>query len=623
MEDFEYSRLSLAENEIRLITLLPGRKTDQIKCEIVSRALEEITDNTAYETLSYCWGPLDATMKVHIYDGPLRMGSVWVKPNLHAALLVFRREKESRKMWIDAICIDQMSDEEKNMQVPLMRRIYEGATGVLIWLGEGSKDSDPATSLIRKLNKAATIAGPTITNINVMSSQDLTKLGLPPLSSRDYSSLLSLLESKWFFRAWVVQEVTVAKKATLFWGTSSTELNDLISGMDFALKLHLVFTIHPIANSILPIAVEVTAYRSGRCTLLGVLLRHRRSQATNPLDKVYAFIGLTENCTEPQAKIQVDYKQDVRTVYIDVARKVAAHDKSLDILSLPALPLGSGIDGLPSWVPDWSTPTEESAKQLRHIVGGETNSLANGEEANYRISEPFCATHTTLYRGAPLSSYEGAVLATRGHIVDTVAAAGDLFEGLYIAKNIRSVMRTVRGILRMRRTVSSWEDVAELHTHDGNDKYVSGEDTMDAFWQTLATGNFSERNKDELRLMYGYRRTRTHKIRRPSLAQAFFVASLLPVVSQIFKQPRADLLTQSRYLLFRRMIRTEGKKYLGLVSGDVRRGDEVWLLEGSKIPLVIRRQREGYGRLIGDAYIHGIMYGEAFRIDDCEDLILE
>jgi hypothetical protein len=76
MEDFEYSRLSLAENEIRLITLLPGRKTDQIKCEIVSRALEEITDNTAYETLSYCWGPLDATMKVHIYDGPLRMGSV-------------------------------------------------------------------------------------------------------------------------------------------------------------------------------------------------------------------------------------------------------------------------------------------------------------------------------------------------------------------------------------------------------------------------------------------------------------------------------------------------------------------------------------------------------------------
>ena len=209
-------------------------------------------------------------------------------------------------------------------------------------------------------------------------------------------------------------------------------------------------------------------------------------------------------------------------------------------------------------------------------------------------------------------------------MVDIVAAAGDLFEGLCIAKNFRSILRTVRSILRMRRTVSSWGDIAELHTHDGNDKYVSGGDTVDAFWQTLATGNFSEeRNKNELRQMYGYRRNRMHKMRRPSLTEAFFVASLLPTVSQLFKQPRADLLTQSRYLLFRRMIRTEGKRYLGLASGDVRRGDEVWLLEGSKVPLIIRRQREGYGRLIGDAYIHGIMYGEAFRIDDCEDLMLE
>ena len=46
----------------------------------------------------------------------------------------------------------------------------------------------------------------------------------------------------------------------------------------------------------------------------------------------------------------------------------------------------------------------------------------------------------------------------------------------------------------MRRIVSRWEKFAELHTHDGNDRYLSGEDTVDEFCQTLATGNFSERN---------------------------------------------------------------------------------------------------------------------------------
>jgi hypothetical protein len=46
-------------------------------------------------------------MKIYIYDGPLRMGTVLVKPNLYAALLVFRREKEARNLWTGAICIDQ------------------------------------------------------------------------------------------------------------------------------------------------------------------------------------------------------------------------------------------------------------------------------------------------------------------------------------------------------------------------------------------------------------------------------------------------------------------------------------------------------------------------------------
>ncbi|PMD19241.1 HET-domain-containing protein, partial [Hyaloscypha hepaticicola] len=135
MEPFEYSRLPVAQNEIRLITLLPGRKNDQIECELSIRKLEALADNTPYEALSYCWGTMGAAMKIHIYDGSSRIGIVLVTPTLHNALLVFRREQAARKLWIDAICIDQMNDKEKNLQIPLMRQIYGGSSGLLIWLG--------------------------------------------------------------------------------------------------------------------------------------------------------------------------------------------------------------------------------------------------------------------------------------------------------------------------------------------------------------------------------------------------------------------------------------------------------------------------------------------------------
>jgi hypothetical protein len=572
----------------------------------------------------------EATAKIHVYDegqGRSRVGSVAVKPNLHAALRVFRHETESRRLWIDAICIDQENDEEKSIQVGLMRRIYEGSSGVVVLLGAATKDSDPAISLVRKLKDAATIAGPIVPHINPVSSQDLAKYGLPSPLSRDYPSLLSLFEAEWFHRAWIVQEVAVAKKVTLFWGIYSADWNDFISGMEFARKACLAFTAHPAFNYLLPITAETEIYRAKKCTLLGVLLRHRQCQATIPKDKIYALLGLTEKSAEPQAKVQVDYKQDLRTVYLDAARKMAAYDKSLDILSLPALPFESSIKALPSWVPDWSIPTEANAEKLRQIYSSETNSLANKEEAEYRISKPFCATNDTLYSCPLLSSHQHSILATRGHIVDTVAAVGDPFEGIYVPRKLTSIIRCVRSVFRIRRTLSSWEDVAEFHTREESDIYANGETILDAFWQTLATGNLSEEDKGEerkklLRAEF-LQISKTRKKLGQGILWPMFIAFNQSFFSIFLKGQHSIHQPQSRYMLFRRMIRTDRQRYIGLVSGNVRQGDEVWLLEGSKVPLVIRKQTEGRGRFIGDGYIHGIMYGEAFKAGDCGDLMLE
>jgi hypothetical protein len=52
---------------------------------------------------------------------------------------------------------------------------------------------------------------------------------------------------------------------------------------------------------------------------------------------------------------------------------------------------------------------------------------------------------------------------------------------------------------------------------------------------------------------------------------------------------------------------------LGMGPTVLEAGDEVWILPGADVPLILRRSAssgEEY-RLVGEAYVHGIMQGEA------------
>jgi hypothetical protein len=87
---------------------------------------------------------------------------------------------------------------------------------------------------------------------------------------------------------------------------------------------------------------------------LAELLRmFRGQQASDPRDKVYAFIGMaSDSCGIP-----IDYKCSKRAVYIRTARSLRLHSGLLSVLlavESPDRPVASG-PVLPSWVPDWTT----------------------------------------------------------------------------------------------------------------------------------------------------------------------------------------------------------------------------------------------------------------------------
>jgi hypothetical protein len=65
----------------------------------------------------------------------------------------------------------------------------------------------------------------------------------------------------------------------------------------------------------------------------------------------------------------------------------------------------------------------------------------------------------------------------------------------------------------------------------------------------------------------------------------------------------------------RRFAVTE-KGYIALVPGCAIEGDQVCVFLGSGVPYILRPASEGRFLLVGDAYIHGIMDGEALEFDD-------
>lgn len=62
----------------------------------------------------------------------------------------------------------------------------------------------------------------------------------------------------------------------------------------------------------------------------------------------------------------------------------------------------------------------------------------------------------------------------------------------------------------------------------------------------------------------------------------------------------------------RSLFRTR-KGYVGIGAQSLCPLDEVWLLAGASVPFILRRcDNESY-ELVGEAYLHGVMHGEALE----------
>lgn len=85
-------------------------------------------------------------------------------------------------------------------------------------------------------------------------------------------------------------------------------------------------------------------------------------------------------------------------------------------------------------------------------------------------------------------------------------------------------------------------------------------------------------------------------------------------------QNDANVLKSKVHTLFKRQINmidnspkvlfTTDRGHLRHAKANVHKDDEIWVLAGASIPIILRPVDEATYRLVRDAYVHGIMYGE-------------
>ncbi|KAJ8118221.1 hypothetical protein ONZ43_g4038 [Nemania bipapillata] len=129
-----YPYRQLADNDIRLLIVLPGNGTLECRLHQMPLAKEPV-----FRALSYVWGSSGEMEEILLEGEPFK-----VTRNLYEALYQLRTEQPGPSLelgdpgdyfWIDAICLNQEDVEEKSLQVPRMMEIYQAACVVLIWLG--------------------------------------------------------------------------------------------------------------------------------------------------------------------------------------------------------------------------------------------------------------------------------------------------------------------------------------------------------------------------------------------------------------------------------------------------------------------------------------------------------
>lgn len=623
----------------------------------------DINDEIVYDCLSYTWGdPLDHQLSSPS-STPLAEPSpgqtvtldcgymVDITPNLFDALQHLSSNGYStgvvdpdsgrvkNYLWIDALCIDQSSTDEKNKQVSMMGRIYEKAQTVIIWLGREDEHLAGAAKVICRLSSFP----PKQARRRFQDIDDPELLETVGISQQQWVDYAAFLQRRWFGRIWVVQESFFSGNKEVWCGNRILPWSKLMNAAQLLDETHLdmvlkAYIINMLDKPKFKDSIKTKLFdnrlnnqqifgklskMSAKSLNLGQLLYFSRCfNATDPRDHIFAVLGMwdaSQICRGTSFQIKPDYDSPVADIYVHATYMAIYEARDLGMLGLVEDSTFRDDPELPSWVPDY---------RKGHRMLPLTNQVRSGTRSNrWKASDG-------LTWSRPLTSQWSRALPVEGLLVDVIEDVGPTYAEL----DSEFLLKDILGLL------------ANYPLHEYPSQRVS---PSEAFWRTIIQDTFREEPADnpvaraafvaaavgkmldleaetsavgnalrgvptsyqaQLDQLMSLREQTTQILSRLSTASPFdSIAQALTEKTPQSARDREDFEESFRIAYYgRRMFRTRGG-YFGITAQSLHRGDCVWILAGADTPFVLSRLRDDNWRVVGEAYVFGIMNGEVLN----------
>jgi hypothetical protein len=529
------------------------------------------------------------------------------------------RGEKPTLLWIDALCINQSNPEERNQEVRRMAEIYSEADEVLIWLGDSHNNSDLAMRFIPK-----------------MSSQSADQLIEDGRNGLSWVAFGALMRRPWFTRRWVIQEVAFARHATLCCGNhrvpwiqfceaiaifidkvdeikqtfhvrqqkislksirasileypakvypasvGSLEwfgfcLSDFFKALSYSDYDSVEFPIGEVQGGGAPAlitALDVIIRKDAKeverlCTIETLLAYLPAFKASDPRDVVFAITSLAKDTQ----RFPPNYRQSVAQVCNAVIQGTVEQSGSLNIICRPWAPI---VSNAPSWLPQISGLP--FAPDLRGIY--------NRKGADSLVGLP---DHRVYLSSGSKKALETIISPFQTRYI--LAAKG------FKLQPIRSLENSASG----GTIPSSW----------GNK--LAGSRCMahyleDSYWRTMVA------NRDEKgAIAPPWFRDSCQQLYIRHQFENLDTKLLLLQERMSNSGPTAKFLRRVQAVTWdRRLVRLMDGS-LGLVPEDTEPEDSVCILFGCDVPVVLRKQVNDTWKFIGEAYVHGVMDGEAMN----------
>lgn len=625
---YNYSRLE-ASDAFRILELLPSSDpNNRIRCHLHSTTLGK--PSCPYAAVSYAWGSRDVPQAVVDCNGYL----AWIPPTLYSAL---RRLQEtsgkSQFLWVDALCIDQARNDdarsEKSRQVKMMDQIFASAEKVIVDLGE---IEDDALDVLSHLDRYRSISAEYWSFLLASSGFEqlfrrLKGVDVPTKLSNLWAALPRFCNRPWFTRVWIIQEFALAQKVEFMLGKQIRDEYFLRDSLVRA-GLHLSWLYahnrtYPSAEGILPqleeSLFEVAAPLQAMQHLVELRYRENNARtfceqlssstalfhATDTRDKAYALLGLSSD-----EGIKENFAVNYNETLPNLAIRVSMYLRRSGLGVYPLYRCVGDKSGYVSWALNLEDTARDELDQLSQLMhwSGHTRP---------RVFQACVNAGTFVSKFSDLIAPGG--LTVRGVLADTIDCTME--DGLLPAGKLKSPAHL--------REQNFWLDAAYewmVHAYASHcsSERISEDDFVKQCWRTviadLVTGTGQEgRGITRLRDWTHADRcidawTACHRLnyrkQHGDLSESFW--------TQLSHDELSDIRVYGesiKFALGRRLALTRDRRGSCLIPQDARVGDLVAVIQGCEIPFILRQSTTDAFRIVGCAYIHGLMDGEAVSSD--------